>query len=81
MQSFSFEFESKLRSEIEGLFDRLDKDKNGALTAEEFVQMVRPTDQSGTMTLDRAYEVVRQYDTDGDSRISKSEFVSYLLPR
>lgn len=36
MQSFSFEFDAKLKTEIESLFDRLDKDKNGALTAEEF---------------------------------------------
>lgn len=81
MQSFSFEFEAKLRTEIEGLFDKLDKDKNGSLTPDEFVQMVRPTDQSGTITLERAYEIVRQFDADGDSRISKSEFTAYLLPR
>mmetsp|Transcript_24323 Transcript_24323/g.32583 ORF Transcript_24323/g.32583 Transcript_24323/m.32583 type:complete len:128 (+) Transcript_24323:1247-1630(+) len=81
MQSFSFEFEARLRTEIESLFDRLDKDRNGALTAEEFVQMVRPTDKTGSISLERAYEIVRHFDEDGDSRISKLEFVQYLLPR
>ena len=37
MASFSLEFESKLRSEIDELFDRLDTDKNRALTANELV--------------------------------------------
>ena len=81
MNSFSFEFEAKLRTEIEALFDRLDTDKNGSLSADEFVQMVRPTDQSGAISINRAYEIIRQFDADGDSCISKSEFVKYLLPR
>lgn len=33
------------------------------------------------MTLDRAYEIVRALDADGDSRISKPEFLAYLMPR
>ena len=81
MNSFSFEFEAQLKTEIEKLFDRLDVDRNGALTADEFAQMIRPTDATGQMTLDRAYEIVRALDTDGDSRISKSEFLAYLMPR
>lgn len=42
--------------------------------------MVRPTDKTGSLTLDRAYAIVRQIDTDGDSRISRQEFVQYLMP-
>ena len=37
MASFSFEFDAKLKTEIEKLFESLDKDRNGALTADEFV--------------------------------------------
>lgn len=81
MASFSLEFESQLRSEIEELFDRLDTDRSRALTANELVQMIRPTDSSGSVTLDRAYEIIRQIDADGDGRISKPEFVNYLVPR
>ena len=81
MQSFSFEFDAKLKTEIGSLFDRLDKDKNGALTAEEFAQMVRPTDKTGSITLERAYDIVRQFDTNGDSRICKNEFIQFLMPR
>ena len=44
MKSFSFEFDAKLKTEIEMLFDRLDTDRNLALTADELVQMTRPTD-------------------------------------
>ena len=81
LNSFSYEFEAQMKTEIESLFDRLDVDRNGALTADEFAQMLRPTDSKGRMTLDRAYEIVRTLDTDGDSRISKSEFVAYIMPR
>jgi len=81
MASFSYEFEAKLKSEIEALFNYLDKDKSGALTPDEFVQMVRPSDDTGAITLERAYEIVRHLDTDGDGRISKAEFVQYLVPK
>ena len=37
IKSFSFEFNAKLKSEIEDLFDELDNDRNGALTANELV--------------------------------------------
>ena len=47
MHSFSFEFEAKLKGEIVELFNKLDKDGNGRLTARELVQMVRPTDKAG----------------------------------
>ena len=81
MNSFSLEFNSKLKTEIQALFERLDKDRNQSLTADEFVQMVRPTDKTGSITLERAYEIVRQIDRDGDGRITKPEFVDFLLPR
>lgn len=42
--------------------------------------MVRPTDKTGSITLERAYEIVKRIDTDGDSRISRQEFVQYLMP-
>ena len=51
MKSFSFEFDAKLKTEIETLFDRLDTDRNLSLTADELVQMTRPTDQSGCCAL------------------------------
>lgn len=81
MKSFSFEFDAKLKTEIETLFDRLDTDRNNSLTADELVQMSRPTDQSGSITLDKAHSIIRQLDTDGNGRISKVEFVKYFMPR
>ena len=81
MASFSFEFEAVLKSEIEELFDRLDTDHNKALTAKELYQMVRPTDSLGSITLEKAYDIIKQIDSDGDARISKPEFVSYIMPR
>ena len=81
MKSFSFEFDAKLKTEIETLFDRLDTDRNLSLTADELVQMTRPTDQSGAITLERAHAIIRQLDTDGNGRISKVEFVKYFMPR
>ena len=70
-----------MKTEIETLFDRLDTDRNLSLTADELVQMTRPTDQSGAITLERAHAIIRQLDTDGNGRISKVEFVKYFMPR
>lgn len=41
--AFSKELEAEFRDEISKLFDRLDTDKNRALSADEMVQMFRPS--------------------------------------
>ena len=59
MKSFSFEFDAKLKTEIERLFDELDADRSGYLTANEFVQMIRPTDKTGSITIEKAAHIIR----------------------
>lgn len=80
MLSFSKQFEQTLVAEIGALFDRLDVNRNGNLSAEELVIIFKSTSEKG-LSLDRARDVVQQLDRDNTGTISKSEFLTYVLPK
>ena len=71
MASFSPEFESELKREIEALFDRMALTRRGNLKAEDMLQVVRTTSSGEDNNLKKAREIVAQLDQNSDGRISK----------
>lgn len=78
--AFSPDLEEEIKKEISQLFDRLDTDKNRALSADELVQMFRPMAPKYGMPADLARDAIAAMDQDGDGRISKQEFIEFVLP-
>ena len=62
MASFSPEFESELKREIEALFDRMALTRRGNLKAEDMLQVVRTTSSGEDNNLKKAREIVAQLD-------------------
>ena len=82
MKSFSPEFEADLRREIEALFDKMRAGKGLAphLGAEDLLQVVRTTSSGEDSGLDKARQMVIAIDKNNDGKVSKEEFVDYLMP-
>ena len=58
----------------------MDKDKSKFLTADELVQVVRPTSTGADNGIQKARQIVTEIDNNRDGQISKAEFVQYLMP-
>lgn len=82
MKSFSPEFEAELRKEIEALFDKMSRAAGSGshLGATELLQVVRTTSSGEDNGLQKARQMVIAIDKNNDGRVSKEEFVSYLMP-
>ena len=66
-------------AKLKEIFDSIDKDGNGYISADEFKQVL--TENGEIMTDDeikRAEEEIRMADVDGDGQISFEEFVKML---
>ena len=63
------------------LFDRLDTDKNRWLTAQELVIIFKNEGPSNSLSIEQAKQVVDEIDKDSNGRISKDEFVQYILSK
>ena len=79
--AFTKEFESELIQEIQLLFDRLDTDKNRWLTAQELVIIFKNESPSSSLSIEQAKQVIDDIDKDSNGRISKDEFVQYILSK
>lgn len=79
--AFTPEFEKELRSEIYLLFDKLDSDKNRWLTADELVIMFKNEGPNNSLSLDQAKQVIVDIDKDSNGKISREEFVNYIVPK
>ena len=79
--AFTKEFESELIQEIQLLFDRLDTDKNRWLTAQELVIIFKNESPSSSLSIEQAKQVIDEIDKDSNGRISRDEFVQYILSK
>ena len=79
--AFTKEFESELIQEIQLLFDRLDADKNRWLTAQELVIIFKNESPSSSLSIEQAKQVIDEIDKDSNGRISRDEFVQYILSK
>ena len=79
--AFTKEFESELIQEIQLLFDRLDTDKNRWLTAQELVIIFKNESPSSSLSIEQAKQVIDDIDKDSNGRISRDEFVQYILSK
>lgn len=79
--AFTPEFENELRSEIYLLFDKLDSDKNRWLTADELVIIFKNEGPHNSLSLDQAKQVIVDIDKDSNGKISREEFVNYIVPK
>ena len=80
-QAFTKEFEQELTQEILLLFDRLDTDKNRWLTAQELVIIFKNEGPDNGLSIEQAKQVIDEIDKDSNGRISREEFVQYILGR
>lgn len=80
-QAFTKEFEQELIQEILLLFERLDTDKNRWLTAQELVIIFKNEGPESSLSLEQAKHVIDEIDKDSNGRISREEFVQYILGR
>ena len=79
--AFTKEFESELIQEIQLLFYRLDTDKNRLLTAQELVIIFKNESPSSSLSIEQAKQVIDDIDKDSNGRISRDEFVQYILSK
>lgn len=79
--AFTKEFESELIQEIQLLFDRLDTDKNRWLTAQELVIIFKNESPSSSLSIEQAKQAIDEIDKDSNGRISRDEFVQYILSK
>lgn len=68
-----------MTEEIKVLFDRLDTGKNGWLTAQELLIVLKNDRQQDNLSLEKARQIIDQIDKDSNGKISKDEFVRYVL--
>ena len=79
--AFTKEFESELIQEIQLLFDKLDTEKNRWLTAQELVIIFKNESPTNSLSIEQAKQVIDEIDKDSNGRISKDEFVQYILSK
>jgi Ca2+-binding EF-hand superfamily protein len=79
MDSFSPQFEQQLKREILDVFIMVDSDNDGFLTAHEIAKLLQPNPVDSNFNMRKAHEVLSQIDSNQDGRVSKEEFVAFML--
>jgi len=67
LNDFPKEIEAEIKKDIKTLFEKLDKDNSGYLSAEELVTAFKSSEKR--LTLEQAREMIKQTDTNDDGCI------------